>query len=189
MKLINFSYTIYLVGFIEWGSAEATINRILPSSRNVLCPGFPVDGYHDRFNVIRFHMRGVRVIKDPVECYWCGIYLQIRKLKYATHCTMSVTTARKYVYKYTLVLHMLILIFIYDTCQVYSHVTQQAETSDEKARSARCNCSSNYSWSKLSPGSQLKRRSSLVKERQIYMKRASTVFEHTGKLLCLGLHW
>ena len=78
---------------------------------------------------------------------------------------------------------------IYLWYMVYSHVTQQAEKSDEKARSARCNCSSNYSWSKLSPGSQLKRRSSLVKERQIYMKRASTVFEHTGKLLCLGLHW
>ena len=59
----------YLIGFIEWESAEATINQILPRSGNVLCPGFPVDGYRDRFNVIRFHMRGVRVIKDPVERY------------------------------------------------------------------------------------------------------------------------
>ena len=59
----------YLIGFIEWKSAEATINQILPRSGNVLCPGFPVDGYHDRFSVIRFHMRGVRVIKDPVERY------------------------------------------------------------------------------------------------------------------------
>ena len=63
-----------------------------------------------------------------------------------------------------------------------SQLAENAVEIDDETKRARIVCSSNYSWNKLFPGSQLKRWSHLVQERQAYIRQASKVFEHTGEI-------
>ena len=63
-----------------------------------------------------------------------------------------------------------------------SQLAENAVQVDDERKRDRTACSSNYSWKKLSPGSQLKRRSNLVQEKQAHIRQATKVFEHTGKL-------
>ena len=66
---------------------------------------------------------------------------------------------------------------------MYYGLIQQGERAllvDEETKKARTSCSSNYSWTKLSPASQAKRHSNLVKERKMYAERASKLMDVTG---------
>ena len=59
--------------------------------------------------------------------------------------------------------------------QVYIAAVQQGERElliDKETKAARTTCSSNYSWARLSPDSQAKRRSNIVKERRMYAEKA-----------------
>lgn len=48
---------------------QGAVSLILLSTGFVLCPGFPLEGYIDWYEVIRFHMKGVHIITEPVQCY------------------------------------------------------------------------------------------------------------------------
>ena len=48
---------------------QGAVSLILPSSGFVLCRGFPLEGYIDRHHVIRFHMKGVHIITEPIQRY------------------------------------------------------------------------------------------------------------------------
>lgn len=65
---------LIVAGLLDSVTAFQVVSQILPSEGFVLCPGFPPEGYMDRFNVIRFHMKGVRVITQQFEAENCQLW-------------------------------------------------------------------------------------------------------------------
>ena len=61
---------LIFAGLIDSVAAfQGAVSIILPSTGLVLCSGFPLEGYTDRYEVIRFHMKGVHIITEPVQRY------------------------------------------------------------------------------------------------------------------------
>lgn len=59
-----------IAGLIDSVAAfQGAVSLILPSTGFVLCPGFPLEGYNDRYKVVRFHMKGVHVMSEPIQRY------------------------------------------------------------------------------------------------------------------------
>lgn len=61
---------LIFAGLIDSVAAfQGPVSLILPSTRFVLCPVFPLEGYKDRYNVIRFHMKGVHIMTELIQRY------------------------------------------------------------------------------------------------------------------------
>ena len=75
MNITELHVTVLLVQLIFAGlidsvtAFQCAVSIIVPCTGFVLCPGFPLEGYNDRYNVIRFHMKGVHIITEPVQRY------------------------------------------------------------------------------------------------------------------------